>query len=44
MDTAIEDALEEKVMETAKGLKASRLAYSIIAQNTGLTIHQIEKL
>jgi predicted transposase/invertase (TIGR01784 family) len=44
MDTAIEEALEEKVMEIARGLKASGVEPAVIAKNTGLSLAQIEKL
>jgi len=44
MQTAIENAIEDRMIEIAKGLKADGIPYTIISKNTGLSIEQIEKL
>jgi len=44
MQTAIENAIDDRNIEIAKGLKADGIPYTIILKNTGLSIEQIEKL
>jgi len=44
MQTAVENAVDSRNIEIAKGLKADGIPNNIIAKNTGLTIEQIEKL
>ncbi len=44
IQTAVENAIDNRNIEFAKGLKADGITNNIIAKNTGLTIEQIEKL
>ncbi len=44
MQTAVENAIDNRNIEIAKGFKADGIPYNIISKNTGLTIEQIEKL
>jgi len=44
MQTAVENAIDNRNIEIAKGFKADGIPYNIISKNTGLTIDQIEKL
>jgi len=44
MQTAVENAIDSRNIEIAKGLRADGIPYNIISKNTGLTLDQIEKL
>jgi len=44
IQTAVENAIEDRMIEIAKGFKADGIPNHIIAKNTGLSIEQIEKL
>jgi len=43
-DAVMQTAIENVMIETAKGLKADGIPYNIISKNTGLSIEQIDKL
>ena len=44
IQTAVENAIDDRNIEIAKGFKADGIPYTIISKNTGLSIEQIEKL